>query len=90
MSTRPIYTEKLLSYQGQNPKFEYGDCRIGKELKSEVQTPSAWVVGQWLLARKQGRVLSEIANRYCDQAIAGTQNKALQWLISTPMVENHE
>jgi|TARA_B110000211_G_scaffold130520_1_gene149983 hypothetical protein len=84
MSTK-TYCSKLLSYQGRDPKVEYGgDCRFGKQPVQPAKiAPTAWVVGQWLLARKKGQPLSDIANKYCDQALAGTTNKALQWLISS-------
>lgn len=79
-----IYCTQLLSYQGRDPKIFYaGDSRKGKQPVQTVKTaPTAWVVGQWLLARKRGQPLSSIANKYCDQAMAGTTNKALQWLIT--------
>jgi len=83
MSTK-TYCSQLLSYQGRDPKIKYGgDSRKGKQHVQIAKTaPTAWVVGQWLLARKKGQPLSDIANKYCDQALAGTTNKALQWLIS--------
>ena len=75
----------LTSYQGGCPDTRYSnDRRYGKQLNYKLKTaPTAWVVGQWLLARKKGQPLSDIANKYCDQALAGTTNKALQWLISS-------
>ena len=83
MSTEK-YCPILLSYQGRDPKIKYGgDSRKGKEPVQTVKTaPTAWVVGQWLLARQRGQPLSDLANKYCDQALAGTTNKALQWLIA--------
>ena len=85
MSTKQKkYCPQLVSYQGRDPKIFYaGDSRKGKQLNYKLDTaPTAWVVGQWLLARKRGQPLSSIANKYCDQAMAGTTNKALQWLIT--------
>ena len=72
------------SYKGKHTVFYYGnDSQYGKQPVQPAKiAPTAWVVGQWLLARKKGQPLSDIANKYCDQALAGTKNKALQWLIS--------
>tara|TARA_B110000208_G_scaffold80141_1_gene102363 strand:- start:205 stop:474 length:270 start_codon:yes stop_codon:yes gene_type:complete len=84
MSNTKKYCSKLTSFQGSQPEMYYGgDCRQGKKIIHTIDSPpTAWVVGQWLLARKRGQPLSPIANKYCDQAMAGTTNKALQWLIS--------
>tara|TARA_B110000879_G_scaffold135873_1_gene177602 strand:- start:99 stop:404 length:306 start_codon:yes stop_codon:yes gene_type:complete len=85
MSTKQQkFCSALTSYQGRDPKVEYGgDGLFGKQVVQPAKTaPTAWVVGQWLLARKKGQPLSDIANKYCDQALAGTTNKALKWLIS--------
>ena len=72
------------SYKGKHTVCYYGnDSQYGKQPVQPAKiAPTAWVVGQWLLARKKGQPLSDIANKYCDQALAGTKNKALQWLIS--------
>tara|TARA_B110000091_G_C13438957_1_gene319214 strand:+ start:263 stop:535 length:273 start_codon:yes stop_codon:yes gene_type:complete len=86
MSTKQeTYCSVLTSYQGARPETYY-DCdkRKGKPLNYKLEiAPTAGTVGQWLLARKRGQPLSSIANKYCDQAMAGTSNKALQWLISS-------
>tara|TARA_B110000977_G_C10906281_1_gene427363 strand:+ start:337 stop:612 length:276 start_codon:yes stop_codon:yes gene_type:complete len=76
-------TDKLVSYQGRKKDTLYSaDCQWGKPLNCEmVQGPPAWLVAQWLLARKNDQPISDIANKYCDKVLAGTNNKALQWYI---------
>lgn len=78
-----LQTDRLVSYQGRsNDTIYVSDCQRGKPLNCELkQSPHAWVVAQWLLARKNGQPISDIANKYCDQVIAGTDNKALQWFV---------
>jgi len=73
----------LMSYQGLRSDTSYsGDNRNGVSLNRTLTTaPTAFTVGHWILARQNGEPLSAIAHKYCDQAIAGTNNKALQWLI---------
>jgi len=77
-------SNKLNSYQGRDHNVYYeNDGRNGKAYNYATETPAkAWVVAQFLLARQRGQPLSDLANKYCDQALAGTTNKALQWLIS--------
>jgi len=77
-------SNKLNSYQGRDHNVYYeNDGRNGKAYNYATETPAkAWVVAQWLHSREKGHVLSEISNKYCDQAILGTQNKALHWFIS--------
>ena len=84
-----IQTDKLVSYQGRSKNTLYvSDCQMGKPLNSEmVQGPPAWLVAQWLLTRENGQPISDIATKYCDRVLAGTNNKALQWYIQNILSE---
>ena len=57
-----------------------GDNRVvsNPDLTIELKSPPAWLVADWLLAKKRGEPLSIVAEYFLEQP--SSWNRALHWL----------